>query len=80
MAQPRTISTTIPPTEPPVIDCPACGGRLMYVRSFISGRAVCERWDVFECISRSCGHFEYRHRTRRVRRLPPQLPPSWWCV
>jgi chemotaxis family two-component system response regulator PixH len=62
--------TSQPPTEPPELVCPACAQALMYERSHVGGvsEKQLEQWDYFECES-GCGSFQYRHRTRRLRRL-----------
>ncbi len=66
----RTTLTTQPLNEPPSRTCPECDGVLRYVRSYLSGtRRQQEQWDVF-CCPPKCGEFEYRHRTRKLRRLP----------
>ncbi len=63
------IKTTAPPAPPPALVCPSCDERLVYQRSHIGGvnaRHV-EQWDIYECHN-GCGWFEYRHRTRKLRR------------
>lgn len=59
--------TTRPPLMPPSLRCPSCGGPLRYVRSHVGGVSARhrEQWDYFEC--RSCGTFQYRQRTRKLR-------------
>jgi CheY-like chemotaxis protein len=66
---PRMLTTT-PPLQPPAVICPACDGPLTYRHSHIGGvsNRQPEQWDWFMC-SRSCGAFEYRHRTRTLRQL-----------
>jgi CheY-like chemotaxis protein len=62
-------TTTAPPTPPPSLQCPSCDRALTYERSHIGGinaRNV-ERWDYFRCVP--CGIFQYRHRTRKLRRV-----------
>jgi uncharacterized Zn finger protein len=49
---------------PPPLACPSCTTRLVYQQTVISGVQP-ERWDLFTCAT--CGEFEYRHRTRRLR-------------
>jgi CheY-like chemotaxis protein len=63
-------STIHPPTPPRVIVCPECDGRLRYIKSHIGGvnERNPEQWDYFEC-PRGCGSFQYRLRTRKVRRV-----------
>jgi CheY-like chemotaxis protein len=63
----RTV-TTAPPFEPPELKCLDCDAPLKYDHSYVGGvnaRRV-EQWDIFSC-SR-CGMFEYRHRSRKLRR------------
>jgi CheY-like chemotaxis protein len=62
-------SSTVPPQPPPVLTCPACDGQLKYDRSFVGGvnRRQPEQWDYYECGS-GCGRFQYRQRTRKIRR------------
>jgi two-component system chemotaxis response regulator CheY len=64
------LSTTTPPLAPPTAICPSCDRRLTYQRSHVGGvnERQPEQWDWFVCPS-SCGTFEYRHRTRSLRRL-----------
>jgi CheY-like chemotaxis protein len=64
------ISTTTPPLIPPRAVCPSCDRLLTYRHSHIGGvnERQPEQWDWFEC-SGQCGMFEYRHRTRSLRRL-----------
>jgi CheY-like chemotaxis protein len=62
--------TTTPALKVPVAICPVCDCRLNYRSSYVGGVAAhnAEQWDEFEC-PRSCGRFQYRHRTRKLRRL-----------
>jgi CheY-like chemotaxis protein len=62
-------ATTTPPVAPPVAACPLCDRPLRYVTSQIGGVSVRnpEQWDYFECPT-GCGTFQYRHRTRKLRR------------
>jgi len=60
--------TTNPPLTPPSLRCPSCDAMLSYEQSYIGGvseRAV-EQWDYFACAR--CGPFQYRHRTRKLKR------------
>jgi CheY-like chemotaxis protein len=54
---------------PPVLRCPMCDGRLEYERSHAGGIGArgAEQWDYFSCAR--CGTFQYRHRTRKLRRV-----------
>jgi len=69
--------TATPPLAPPALLCPICDAPLQYERSHVggvSGRHP-EQWDDYVC-PRSCGAFQYRHRTRKLRRTGgsgPQL-------
>jgi CheY-like chemotaxis protein len=62
--------TTNPPIAPPLLKCPECDLPLRYVRSHIGGVTAqnSEQWDYFEC-SATCGSFQYRERTRKLRRV-----------
>lgn len=62
--------TTTPPIAPPLLKCPECDQPLRYVRSHIGGVTAqnSEQWDYFEC-SATCGTFQYRERTRKLRRV-----------
>jgi CheY-like chemotaxis protein len=64
------LSTTTPPLAPPTAICPSCDRRLTYWHSHVGGvnKRQLEQWDWFVC-STACGTFEYRHRTRSLRRL-----------
>jgi hypothetical protein len=57
--------TSKPDTPPPQLLCPSCDYPLVYRQTVVGGVKPVERWDYFEC--RTCGHFVYRHRTRRLR-------------
>jgi CheY-like chemotaxis protein len=61
--------TTAPPTMPPALVCPVCDTPLAYQRSHIGGVSArhAEQWDYYECPI-GCGTFQYRHRTRKLRR------------
>ena len=62
--------TTMPPERPPALYCPSCQGPLRYERSYVGGVNTrhAEQWDMFRCLL-ACGTFEYRQRTRRLRRV-----------
>jgi len=62
--------TTTPPIAPPILKCPQCDLPLRYVRSHIGGVTAqnSEQWDYFECVA-ACGSFQYRERTRKLRRV-----------
>jgi DNA-binding response OmpR family regulator len=62
-------NTTTPPASPPLLVCPLCDARLVYERSHVGGVSERQReqWDHYDCAR--CGTFQYRHRTRRLRRV-----------
>ena len=62
--------TPTPPIEPPALRCPMCDGPLTYQRSHIGGvsDSNAEQWDYYVCRA-SCGTFQHRQRTRKVRRV-----------
>jgi CheY-like chemotaxis protein len=59
--------TTTPTVPPPVLICPSCDGSLTYDHSHIGGVSErnAEQWDYYDCST--CGTFQYRHRTRKLR-------------
>src|SRR5207247_9875334 len=57
--------TTTPETPAPRLFCPTCDQLLVYRQTVFNGVQPPERWDYFHCAT--CGPFEYRHRTRRLR-------------
>jgi len=61
--------TTMPPLPPPALKCPCCLHPLTYRQSHIGGvsKRHSEQWDYFSC--GTCGGFQYRHRTRKLRRV-----------
>jgi CheY-like chemotaxis protein len=61
--------TTTPPATPPALLCPSCDRPLRYLRSHIGGVSARhqEQWDYFDCPG-GCGVFEYRERTRKLRK------------
>jgi two-component system, chemotaxis family, chemotaxis protein CheY len=72
----QRFDTTAPPAAPPMLHCPGCDAALTYQYSHIGGVSSRhpEQWDYYLC-PRSCGTFEYRQRTRRVRRVAdPRVP------
>jgi DNA-binding response OmpR family regulator len=62
--------TITPPASPPQLVCPSCDEPLAYEHSFVGGVSAKhpEQWDTYVC-PRSCGTFEYRHRTRKLRKI-----------
>lgn len=63
------IKTTSPPDLPPALMCPSCDCRLTYEHSHVGGVSAhqSEQWDRYMCLR--CGVFQYRHRTRELRRV-----------
>jgi CheY-like chemotaxis protein len=61
--------TRQPASTPPELRCPSCDRLLQYDRSHIGGVGTytAEQWDYFVCAQ--CGTFQYRHRTRKLRRV-----------
>jgi hypothetical protein len=73
----RTVLTTEPDPPAPVFVCPVCRGTLVYRQTALSGVPTSERWDLFDCDT--CGPFEYRHRTRRLRQVGAvEVVPDWY--
>jgi CheY-like chemotaxis protein len=66
----RRFSSKTPPTRPPALACPACAHALVYQVSHVGGvnNLHREQWDYFSCPA-GCGTFQYRQRTRSVRRV-----------
>jgi two-component system chemotaxis response regulator CheY len=64
----QRFETTTPPLSPPELWCPSCTVLLKYERSHIGGVSDRhrEQWDYYSCPG-SCGTFQYRQRTRRLR-------------
>jgi hypothetical protein len=61
--------TATPETAPPVVICESCEKPLTFIHATIGRVQPVERWDSYA--SKRCGTgFEYRHRTRRLRRIP----------
>ena len=62
--------TDVPPSSPPELICPECDRPLDYKSSQVGGVSVrhAEQWDYFFCPS-GCGTFQYRQRTRKLRKM-----------
>ena len=62
-------TTTTPATPPASLICPSCDRPLAYDRSHIGGVSDRQReqWDYYMCPA--CGAFQYRQRTRKLRRV-----------
>ena len=65
-------TTTTPPISPLPFVCPGCDRPLTYGRSHVGGvtERQREQWDEYLC--GNCGVFQYRHRTRKLRPMPPE--------
>jgi CheY-like chemotaxis protein len=65
----RRIATTTPPDPPADLSCPMCGRALGYQKTYTGGVSSRhpERWDYYSC--GTCGEFQYRYRTRKLRQL-----------
>ena len=61
--------TITPPDMPPGLHCPSCGRVLTYRSSYVGGANARhrEQWDYLTCPA--CGAFQYRQRTRKLRRI-----------
>jgi hypothetical protein len=68
--------TSTPDVPAPALRCSICDRPLMYLQTVLGGVRPPERWDYYEC--RRCGFFDYRHRARKLRRIPelPFPPPK----
>jgi twitching motility two-component system response regulator PilH len=66
----QRFETAAPAKVPPLLRCPSCDQTLQYVGSHIGGVSArrSEQWDYYAC-AKACGPFQYRHRTRRLRRV-----------
>ncbi len=60
----RVVLDPHPPA--PELLCPTCDQQLLFKVAIFGGVQPIERWDHYDC--RTCGAFEYRHRTRQLRR------------
>jgi len=72
LARSHSRFTTTTPSAPPSLTCPSCARTLIYDRSHIGGVSDRhpEQWDYYRCPA-SCGTFQYRQRTRKLRRVDP---------
>jgi CheY-like chemotaxis protein len=63
-------TTTTPRQSPPTLVCPECDRPLTYDHSNVGGVSErhSEQWDNYVCQG-SCGTFQYRQRTRKLRRV-----------
>jgi len=62
---------TLHVVDPPVLHCPSCGGPLRYDHTQLGGvnERHAEQWDYYTCAT--CGAFQYRRRTRKLRAVAP---------
>jgi CheY-like chemotaxis protein len=69
-------NTSSPPSAPPELICPMCDEMLTYQYSHVGGvnDHHSEQWDHYVCPDR-CGVFEYRQRTRKIRRVKDTILP-----
>ena len=74
-AHPRFV-TTQPPVKPPTLMCPSCDRLLAYHESYVGGvsQRHPEQWDYYRCSE--CGTFQYRQRTRKLRRVEEAVPKA----
>jgi two-component system chemotaxis response regulator CheY len=65
----RRFGTTTPHKVPPALTCPSCDVSLIYAHSHVGGVSDRQReqWDYYLCPT--CGTFQYRQRTRKLRRI-----------
>jgi hypothetical protein len=63
---PATTFTAIADLPAQSLLCPICTKPLVFLLSAFGGVSPRERWDYLKC--RTCGGFEYRHRTHRFKR------------
>ena len=66
----QPVAAVARPFQAPALRCPSCDEPLIHERSFVGGvndRSM-EQWDYFKCAD-GCGAFQYRHRTKKLRRL-----------
>jgi two-component system cell cycle response regulator DivK len=70
----RRVDTATPPLPPPSLFCPLCDKPLVYDHSHLGGVSARhpEQWDYFDCPGQ-CGRFEYRQRTRKLRKVVDEL-------
>jgi hypothetical protein len=59
--------TRLPDAEQVPLRCPACDDLLTFIDAIIGGVKPVERWDRYVC-PRCGGGFEYRPRTRKLKR------------
>jgi CheY-like chemotaxis protein len=74
-AHPRFV-TTQPSVKPPTLMCPSCDRLLAYHESYVGGASQRhpEQWDYYRCSE--CGTFQYRQRTRKLRRVDDAVPKA----
>jgi CheY-like chemotaxis protein len=62
----RAVTTRSPQIPPATLRCPTCDRVLVYRHTVFNGLEPVERWDYYDC--HACGAWEYRPRTRKLRR------------
>jgi hypothetical protein len=68
MAKIRAAHVTREPDSPaPRLVCPSCDHQLTFISTVVSGVQPIEYWDRLVCATWG-GNFEYRRRTRKLRR------------
>jgi CheY-like chemotaxis protein len=69
LTAPSRFTRPTPATPPVALRCPSCDRRLAYDRSHIGGVSDRHRehWHYYTCPA--CGAFQYRQRTRKLRRV-----------
>jgi hypothetical protein len=65
----QKLTTDDPPIPPAPRSCPQCASPLAYQYSYVGGgrERGAEQFDFYECAT--CGLFEYRPRTQKLRRV-----------
>ncbi len=66
----KRMKTATPADRPPALACPVCAKPLVYEHRHIGGVNAknAEQWDYYACTS-GCGRFQFRHRTRKLKRV-----------
>jgi ribosomal protein S27AE len=65
--RPARVSTVVAPAELAVLFCQTCDALLTFASSTEGGVVPVEHWDRYDC-GRCGGVFEYRRRTRALKR------------
>jgi hypothetical protein len=65
----KDFNVRTPSVAPRSLRCPICDSWLQYGDSHVGGVGHCvEQWDYYVCPC-NCGTFQYRQRTRKLRRI-----------